>query len=371
MTRAINSESMKENNRKQILRLIMKGEYSRANIAKMTGLTKAAVSIITESFLQMNLVTEEPSTSFSVGRRPWILSLCENRYYAVGVNISRTSYEVGIHNLVGKVLISEKKPLPDCDPDLILEDIHDIILAQLKAQNIAHEDLLGIGVTAPGPIDYENGVILSPPNFERWHNYELTSKMGALFDNSFTIKLENVSNAVALYENYYGKQINSDNFMVVLADDTGIGAGIIVGNALYRGATGLGGEFGHISIDINGKQCSCGNKGCLERYAGIPEILKDTPYSTWEEAIDANDTGLIEKMAHYLSAALISAINLFDINTVILMGHIGYKADVLCHLLENKINDRTITKSSVSIVASDFNNLVGVAGSIMINDFLT
>lgn len=365
--KATNSELMKENNKKLILRLIMTEKYSRADIAKATGLTKAAVSIITEDLLSCGIIIETESDYTGVGRRPTILSINKDRFFAVGVNITRKNYEVGILNLSGEVIISEKKIFSDKPKSLILDEICKTINSQISSCAIPRSDILGIGITSPGPVDYKNLKILTPPGFEAWHNTDI-GYIKEKFDD-INVNLENVSNAHALYEKYYGKCTKSANYMTVFIDRDGIGAGIVVNDALYRGASGLSNEFGHTTIDMNGKKCMCGACGCLERYASSYEILSGTEYSSWQEAVDTNDTDLISREAQYLSAALISTVNLLDIDTVIISGDMAYKGKTLCELIEKNLICRTISKKKVPVFCSSGNSSVSVAASIIINDF--
>lgn len=366
--KATNSELMKENNKKLVLRLIMNGQYSRANIAKITGLTKAAVSIITEDLISRGIVLESESDYSGVGRRPTILSINKDRFFAIGVNIARKGYQVGIHNLFGDVLISENKSSSGMSPTQILDDIYDIINSQVSSVQIPFSDILGIGITTPGPVYYKDLKILTPPGFDDWHYFDL-----GYFQNKSkhisNVRLENVSNAHALYEKYYGKCKDISNYMTVFVDRDGIGAGIVINDAIYRGASGLGSEFGHISININGKRCKCGNFGCLECYASSSEIISDTQYSSWQQAVDAGDENIILQQSEYLSSALISAANLLDIDTIVISGDMAYKGEYLCQLIEKNVNLRTISKKKLPVIHSSQCDSVPVAGSIIIDGF--
>ncbi len=369
MKSATNSEIMKENNKKLILRLIMKGEYSRADISKVTGLTKAAVSIITEDLLQNNIITESDSDYIGVGRRPKILSINKDCYYTAGVNITRSSYEVGIHNFFGEVAISEKRAILD-SPYEVMDDIYNVLMYQLKKMNLSPDELLGIGITTPGPVDVKKLLVMTPPNFESWHNISF-DYLKNKFNDNVNIRLENISNACAIYEKYYDNNIKSDNYIVVLIADDGIGAGIVLDGSLYRGATGFAGEFGHITVDFNGKLCTCGNRGCLECYASMSEILKGTSYNSWKAVINSNDESIIEKESKYLASALTSVINLLATDTVVLTGDIGYKSAKICGMIEEKLSRGLIAKNNISVISSPLKNAVAIAGSSVINYFLS
>ncbi|HEY5584564.1 MAG TPA: ROK family protein, partial [Ruminiclostridium sp.] len=144
------------------------------------------------------------------------------------------------------------------------------------------------------------------------------------------------------------------SFMLIVVD-TGIGAGIIIDENIYRGVGGFGSEVGHTSIDINGKACSCGNRGCLESFASIPSVLKniqrcDNNITTWKEIVDRALMGnedckkVIESEALYLSAGIVNAMNILELEAVILAGDIKYKPDMILNLIRMKVESSAITR---------------------------
>ena len=309
MTNATNSGIMKEKNKRLIINLIRKSEISRADIAKITNLTKASVSIITDDLIKSGIIYESASNEKGVGRKPINLKLNPDFLYAVGINLTRSYIEAGIVDIEGNILFREKLdvyPKNDAIKNLIA-----CVEKLISDSKIPIECIYGIGVTAPGPVDSANTTILNPVGFEEWH-YE---NIGLRLKNSFNknIFLENISGGLALCEKYYGVAKDLNDFLLLKISD-GIGAGIISGDKLLRNAS----EFGHTSIDHNGTQCKCGNKGCVERYASIPAILENTEYKTWEQVVQSNDEKLIKEEADYLSCAIINAVNLFGFESIIL-----------------------------------------------------
>ncbi len=365
MTKATNSLVMKKRNQKMILNLIRSEDVSRAQIAAKTGLTKAAVTLLTEELINLGIITESESDYCGVGRRPIILKLVSDRFYAIGVNITRRHCSLGIIDLEGNVLKEDSFNIKSLSPSEVVEKIVFDINKIVKDLKIKRSSLLGVGISTPGPIDYKTSTILSPPNFEKWHGFNLNvlgQKLG------LTIQAENIANAFAISEKYFGNQKTNDNFITVLVDE-GVGSGIITEDKIHRGGNGLGNELGHISIDFDGRPCSCGNVGCLERYASIPALLSGTNFSSWKEVIDQNCESIIEKEIKYLSSALISVINLFDLKTVILGGDLTYNGKFFAEKLYENLKDRNITKSKLSVLPSSLENKVVIAGTLMIDRF--
>lgn len=368
MYKATNSSSMKEQNRKLVLDFIRQEGAFRANIADQIGLSKASVSIIVDELLKEKIIFQKKADINSIGRRPILLQINKDAFYSVGINIARHKYEVGIIDMDGNIIQKNTSKLDCDDPVQVLNDIASLVKAQLHTAGITDEKVLGIGVTTPGPVDYINKSILFPPNFNNWHNVKIGKILHSLL--GFGIHHENVSNAHALSEKYYGLCKNEKNYIVIIVDE-GVGAGIVVNGQIYRGRGGFGNELGHTSIDYNGIPCECGNIGCLEKYASIPAILKDTGYMEWRDVIDRQDINIMRKEAIYLSTALVNVINLFDLSLIILEGSIKYNGEILARFLKKEVNSRVITKNKVNVATSKSIDGVTTAGCIAINSFFS
>lgn len=366
MSIGTNSSLMKENNKKLILNLIRQGDFSRAEISKTIRLTKASVTIIVEELIKENMVYEEESDYSGVGRKPVYLRLRDDFAYAIGINITRHSYSVGLVNIKGDLISVKGKKHNNLPPDMVLNEISNLVTEM--ADIVSNKKMLGIGAVTPGPVDYKTGTILRPPNFSIWHNYEIAKKLTEKC--GINVRLENVSNAYALSEKYFGSCRNEENYAYIIIDE-GIGSGIVINGRLFRGQNGNGNELGHTSINLEGIKCECGNVGCLEKYASIPAILKNTGYRSWKEAVDCGANDLIEKERKYLSFALVNLINLFDLNKIIIGGDIAYNGKGFAEELADAVNKKVITDNTVNVsVGADIDKTV-VAASSVINEFFT
>ena len=163
--------------------------------------------------------------------------------------------------------------------------------------------------------------------------------------------LENNAYSIAVFEKCYGNGKNLKNFLLALVD-SGVGCGIISGGKLYRGAHRLSGELGHTSIDFAGERCSCGNYGCLELYASIPNLLSrfGKADDSWDELINSAKNGdpaalqILYREADYLTAGIVNSINLLDLEAVLLDGDILDAFDIISPYMCSQINGRNINK---------------------------
>jgi len=227
-----------------------------------------------------------------------------------------------------------------------------------------------------------NGTIINPPNFDMWKNVNIVGELKKEFPCN--ILLENNSAALALAEKYYGLGKKFSNFILMVVD-TGIGSGIVINDKLYRGFGGFGGEIGHTSINVNGDLCGCGNVGCLEVYASMPAVLKrakriEPGISSWNEIVDRAEAGdtrfleIVEEEARYLSAGIVNAVNILEIEAVVLTGDICYKHGIIIDSLSRHVNERTMTRKvhRVGLYASEISKNADViaAATIVIDDFI-
>jgi predicted NBD/HSP70 family sugar kinase len=350
---ATNSAFMKLCNRRLILNIVRKKVVSRAELARMTGLTRAAVTLIVDELIKDGIINEIGTAEANYGRKPVLLDLDPNSLYAVGVSITRYDCTIGIMNIKGELIEKRKVNISSSiDAYMNINAIMKDVQIMIEDSAVPVGKISGIGINTPGPVDIHTGTILAPPNFNIWHGVNIVSEFKKDYD--LQVYLENNSASLALAEKNYGRGLEYQSFMLLVVD-TGIGTGLIINDNLYRGVGGFGSELGHTSVDINGKPCSCGNRGCLEVFASIPSLLEnvhrsDKTIKTWNELIDRALTGdetcrkAVENEALYLSAGIVNAMNILELEAVILTGDIQYKPELLLDLIRNKVESIAINR---------------------------
>lgn len=196
----------------------------------------------------------------------------------IGVDIGGTKIAVSLADNEGNLLASARIPSAKYE-----ENLADIVRAaqeMLRAHHLSPADIACCGISAPGPLDMENGRFLSTPNMD-WQDAPIRDDLA----NALGVRavLENDANAGVLAEHYFGLAKGKTD-AVYLTLSTGIGAGVISGGKLITGKKGIGTEMGHVVLDVNGPQCNCGLRGCLEAYCGgramasrIQEMLREKP----------------------------------------------------------------------------------------------
>jgi glucokinase len=191
--------------------------------------------------------------------------------YALGVDLGGTKILTAVVGDDGGIVARERVRTPQGGPDSVVAAVAGTVDAVLAAAGVSRRDVIGIGVGAPGPLNPDTGIVFEPPNLAGWRDVPF----GALLAERLGIHayLANDADAAALGEWRFGAGRGLDD-LVYITVSTGIGGGIIIGGALLLGVSGTAGEIGHMTIDVNGPRCVCGNTGCLEVLAAGPAIAR-------------------------------------------------------------------------------------------------
>lgn len=268
--------------------------------------------------------------------------------YIFGVDVGGTTVKLGLFDLEGNV--SDKWEIPTRTQnggENILPDIAETIKKKMDEKSIAKEDVKGVGVGVPGPVD-GNGVVHRAVNLG-WDVVDLKSRLGELL-GGMKVECGNDANVAALGEMWKGGGQGHQSIVAVTLG-TGVGGGIIINGKIMTGANGAGGEIGHIHVeDAETEACGCGNCGCLEEYAsatGITRLAnralaasdKDSVLRSGEvsaktvfDAVKAGDelaTEVAQKFGEYLGKGLGTIAGVIDPEIFVIGGGVSKAGDIL------------------------------------------
>lgn len=188
----------------------------------------------------------------------------------IGIDLGGTNLECGIVTEQGTVLHRDTRPAkPERGPDPVLDDMADLIETVIAEIGISHDEVVGIGIGAPGPLSHRDGVIFKAANLPGWENVRVLR--GIIKRVSLPATLENDGNAAAYGEFWAGAGKNV-NTMVAFTLGTGLGAGAIIEGELLHGHFENALEVGHTIVELDGRPCSCGQRGCLEQYCSASSL---------------------------------------------------------------------------------------------------
>ncbi|WP_226670880.1 ROK family protein [Metabacillus litoralis] len=317
-----NQQVVKKNNKALVLQLIIEKEpISRADIAQVSGLNKATVSSLVNELLEEELIFESGPGESSGGRRPVILHFNKACGYSVGIDIGVNYVLCVLTDLKGNIIIEKNQVVKETPYPAIITIVQNMISSLINEMPSSKYGIVGIGIGVPGIVNKEGAVLLAP-NLG-WKNILLKNDLEDLFQ--VPVIIENEANAGAFGEQQFGAGQDFENIIYISAG-IGIGVGIILNKELYQGKDGFSGEMGHMIIDVNGKLCNCGSKGCWEAYASENALLEmsgDTSDSLESlihlaENQNKNAEELFEKIGQYLGFGINNIINTFNPDQVII-----------------------------------------------------
>ena len=235
--------------------------FDRATIAATTGLTPQAVSKVIARLGEAGLVSIAGQRHGGVGKPTTVYRLVATSRYAIGAHVARRTLRLALTDLAGTVLDTSVAPLPaDFTPDQVLDAIAHGVDKMLAAYPAASARLDGIGIGMVGPLDHARGIVRDAHGLRHWHDVPLrdiaTARLGVpvLVD-------KDVSAGVTAEAWRRGEEFRD---AVLIMVEAGIGAGLWLSGHPYRGTHTNAGEFGHTVLVLDGPQCVCGRRGCLE-----------------------------------------------------------------------------------------------------------
>ena len=281
-TRGRNHRLVKIHNRALVLRIIQQNEMiSRKEISRLTALTPATITTITNALLALGLVLETGKDTHSqgTGRKQIYLSINRARHKIIALNLGRSMVQRAVCDLAGHIIHrSDKYVRLIQDNELVMERLEDAVVEMIRELiqefHVDAANLLGISIAAPGPLNAEKGIMRgthreTPAPFD-WRDIHLKEAVQRAF--GVNVFVDNDANISALGESWFGAGVGVSNLVVYMIG-IGTGAGVIIDGMLYRGEDDVVSEIGHVTIDYKGPRCRCGNVGCLELYSNFHNII--------------------------------------------------------------------------------------------------
>lgn len=314
-------QQTKQHNRDLVLRTVFANDsISRAEIARVTRLTRTTVSDVVSGLLAEGLVDEVGRGESIGGKSPILLSVIADSRYLIGLNLAQDKFIGAVVNLRGEIKEVAEVEVRDDNGEKALQLVYQILDQLIRKK---YKPLVGIGVGAPGLINTREGIVLNAVNLG-WENLPLGSLLQKKY--KLPVLILNDSQATAVGEYVYGNKHEPDENLIVVNVKYGIGAGILLNGQLFQGDGGGAGEIGHVVVQENGELCRCGKRGCLETVSSARAVMRhlkmkslDAVYSAFESG-DAKVTETIDRAAHYLGVSLANLIGTLNIQKIVLTG---------------------------------------------------
>lgn len=250
-----------------------KGPISRTAIAENLDISRGSVTAIAGNLVDIKVLSEVGHGKSAGGRRPRLLDVNAELGFIAGVDIGATSIDLALANFRGEIIDrrAESADVRDA-PERVLDRVSDLIAEMLVDQEASEQDLVGLGIGVPGPVEFPSGLLIEPPLMPAWDSFPIKDYVRKRFPQVNPV-VDNDVNIMAIGEARAGGGIGIENLLYIKIG-TGIGCGVISKGEIYRGSDGTAGDVGHICVDYNGPACHCGNQGCLEAMAAGPAIAQ-------------------------------------------------------------------------------------------------
>jgi predicted NBD/HSP70 family sugar kinase len=368
-------QQTKQHNRDLVLRTIFANEsISRAEVARVTHLTRTTVSDVVNGLLTEGLVEEVGRGESIGGKSPILLSIVADSRYLIGLNLAQDKFIGAIVNLRGEIKEMVESPVHDDNGENALNLVYQMI-DQLMKKKI--KPIVGIGVGTPGLVNTREGVVVNAVNLE-WQDLPLSQLLEKKY--KLPVLVLNDSQAAAIGEFVYGGDHTPDKNMVVVNVIHGIGAGILINGRLFQGDGGGAGEIGHVVVQENGELCRCGKRGCLETVASARAVVNRMKVGSLGEAISSFNAGnpaaniVIENAGRYLGVSLANLIATLNIQKIVLTGDMtrfGEKwLNAVSEAMQAGVFSRMTERTTLEIGKLDYRAcILGASAFLLLDDY--
>ena len=304
----------------------------------------------------------------------------------LGVDIGGTAAKLGLVDEEGRIISSVNEyPVKFDDYETpIIETVVKSVRHFMDENNKNFAEIAGIGVSATGGINTKLGIVEgSAGHIKNWEGTNIRSRL----ESEFGVKTAvlNDANAAALGEMWKGAAIGKEN-VVVMTIGTGVGGGIIVDSKILLGTKGFAGEIGHIPVNVDGEDCSCGNKGCIEHYGSTSALVRNVKEAVisgeikgieagkvdgrliFKEVAAGNDTvkKYVDEWISYISATLVGLVHIFNPEMIILGGGVSRQKELFVDRVKEKVIKSVMPNFAIGLTveAAKLGNDAGIIGAV-------
>lgn len=353
---------------------------TRAEVMRRTGLSRSTVAQRLDALLTAGLVVAAGEEAPGRGRPAGQFAFHRDRGVLLVVDVGATAVRAALTDLTGSIQLERTVAIDIADGPLpVLGTIDGFFTEMLEEVRRSPADVHGIGLDVPGPVDIASGRVVSPPIMSGWDRFDIPGWFRPRY--GCPVMVENDVNAMAFGEQ---RRIYPETeALLMIKVGTGIGAGLVAGSAVYRGADGAAGDIGHMQVTVPGEEnppeCRCGNTGCVEARAGGWALVRDLraaghDVSTVDDAValvqtgDATAVGLVRRAGRVLGGAVADAVSLLNPRVVVIGGQLAAAEEQLLAGVREMVYRRSLPLATarLHIVCSSLGQRAGVIGTALL-----
>ena len=362
--------SLKEGNRRRVIDALRgRGTASRAELARLTGLSRSTISTIVNDLLESGMADERdgpPAEAHHAGRPPVMVGLNDSAGLAIGIDFGHRHLRVAVSDLSQKVLAETWQEMNvDHGAQEGLDAAAEFVDQVIDEAGARRERVIGAGMGLPAPIDRNTDTVNDASILPGWVGVDAASEASSRL--GLPVEVDNDANLGALAESVWGAAKGRSEVAYIKVA-TGIGAGLISDGQVNRGVNGIAGEIGHTLVAEGGPVCRCGNRGCLETLASARAITsllsdsRDESISTrrlleLNEAGDAATQRLIGDAGRAIGLAVANVCNLLNPECVVVGGELSAAGDTLLEPMR-----QTVERNAIPSAVETLEIVPGVLG---------
>lgn len=359
-------------------------------LTQQVGLGRSVVAARIAELESAGLVTQAGMGPSTGGRAPRQLRLRAEAGVVVGVDIGATGMEIGVADLSGRVLARVEEAIDIADgPEVVLGRVEELVDGLLAA-HAEGQEVWGVGVGVPGPVEFASGLPVAPPIMPGWDGYPIRDRFSRRWKAPTWV--DNDVNLLALGELRTNRSAADAQDLLYVKIGTGIGAGLVSGGRLHRGSNGCAGDIGHVAVaEAENVICRCGNAGCLEAVAGgaalaregrrlaetggspvMAEILASTGSLTAADVTAAAERGdaaaraLLARAGRLVGTTLATLVSFYNPALVVLGGGVVSAGDHVLAAIRESVYRRSLPLATrtLRIEPSSLGETAGLAGAV-------
>jgi predicted NBD/HSP70 family sugar kinase len=360
-TTPLRSRDVRERNEKLVLKLIYNQTgISQSEISTITGLKPPTVFRIFTSLIDQGFIIEcrtDRVMREKKGRKPSFFCVNADSCYAIGLDFWWQSAAVLVADFSGRPIYEDLvKFKVGIEAEKMMQQIEGLIRSAIQKSRVDEQRIIGIGIGAPGVVDIKQGKVVKYPRAKGMTNYSIKDRIGKSF--GVPVYIHNNCSVIALSEYRYGKAKGQESMLAILIR-AGVGGAFIQDGKAFVNQSKTALEVGHLSVDLKGRLCQCGARGCLETYLSEEAILAELQQlgeaPTWENLerlLDQKDrraVKLMNRLGAILATAVGSLVNLLNPEAVLIVSRNRFLSDYLVAVIREKLQ-RLAAENHLAVV---------------------
>jgi predicted NBD/HSP70 family sugar kinase len=376
-TTPLRSRDVRERNEKLVLKMIYNQTgISQSEISTITSLKPPTVFRIFSSLIDQGFIAEcsaDRVVAEKKGRKPSFFCVKPDACYAIGLDFWWQSAAVLVEDFSGRPVFDDLvKFKVGIDAEKMMSQIESLIRSAIQKSGVDERRIIGIGIGAPGMVDTAKGRVVKYPRAKGMTNYSIKDRIGKSF--GVPVYIHNNCSVIALSEYRYGKAKGQESMLAILIR-AGVGGAFIQDGKAFVNQSKTALEVGHLSVDLKGRLCECGARGCLETYLSEDAILKEVEQlgedPTWEnlerllEQKDRRTVKLMSRLGQILATAVGSLVNLLNPEAVLIVSRNRFLSDFFASVVQESLGKLAADNqlAMVNVISEEYQPTIACKGA--------